>query len=113
MSEDNINNYFNKYLETNEHIKKINIKLKELKEIQKKRETNILNIIQKDNSNYEYNGFKFKTKESKIKEGITLKYLENILNIYFKHNSDKTQQLIDYINDNRKIETKIILDIKK
>ena len=34
MSEDNINSYFNKYLETDEHIKKINTKLKELKEIQ-------------------------------------------------------------------------------
>ena len=68
MVEENINNYLNKYLETDEHIKKINTKLKELKEIQKKRENNILNIIEKDNSNYEYNGFKFRKKETKTKK---------------------------------------------
>ena len=102
-----VSDYLLGYKETDNNITKLTIKLKELRDIQKKREPKILNIIQ--NSDYELNGFIFRTKEQNNKETITLKYLENILNTFY---SDKADEILNCIKDNRKIETKYSVDIK-
>lgn len=112
-NDDEINDYLNRYLETENNINKLNSKILEFKEVQKKRQVKILDIIHKNNSGYEVNGVVFQTKEVNTKESITLKYLEYIIGIYYKNDINNATRLLSFIKDSRKVEQKNILDIKK
>ena len=112
-SDEKISVYLNKYLETENNIEKLNNKIKEFRELQKKRETKILEVITKNNSGYEVDGFVFQSKEVNTKESITLKYLEQQINLYYKNDMNKAMELLSFIKDNRKVDCKNVLDIKK
>lgn len=112
-NDDKINDYLNKYLETENNINKLNSKIQEFKEVQKKRQVKILDVITKNNSGYEVNGYIFQTKEVNTKESITLKYLEQQINLYYKNDMNKAMELLSFIKDNRKVDCKNVLDIKK
>jgi hypothetical protein len=112
-NDDKINDYLNRYLETENNIDKLNSKIHEFKELQKKRQAKIFDVITKNNSGYEVNGFVFQTKEINTKESITLKYLEHIISTYYKDDINKAEELLSFIKDNRKVEHKNVLDIKK
>jgi len=111
-NDNKINDYLNKYLETENNINKLNSKIQEFKEVQKKRQVKILDVITKNNSGYEVNGYIFQTKEVNTKESITLKYLEHIISTYYKNDNNKAEELLSFIKDNRKVEHKNVLDIK-
>ena len=102
--------YLQNYLETESTIETLNAKLKQLKEVQKKREPKILNII--NDNNYELNGYIIKSKEQNSKESISLKYLEKILSGYL-NTSEEDIKLINYINEHREVKKRKILDISK
>jgi len=113
MTEVKVDDYISDYLETDKHIIQLNNKLKEFKEVQKTRETNILTLIDKNCTNYELDGYLFRTKDLTNKESITLGYLEKTITEYYKTDLSTAEDLLNFIKINRKVETKHVLDIKK
>ena len=95
----------------------ITLKIKEVKTLKSKKdelEKNIVCYINENNLqesvfNISSLDTKLQYHKSSVKESITLKFLENSLLKYFENDFDKTNELMDFIKNNRSCSDKISL----
>lgn len=113
MSKAEFDKQIQQWIQTDDQIKALNEKLKELRDKKHALNTNITNYAEQNkliNSTLQINNDKLKFGHTKSQSPITLTYLQKCLGEIIK-NETQSKQIFEYVKNNR--ESKIVSEIRR